>query len=247
MRQPKILYIDIETSLNEVYSFVIGKKIFLHPANIKVERKIICIAWKWGHEKSVHVVKWQKKDKVNLSDPFTDKQLLIQITAVINKADLIIAHNGDKYDIRFINGRLFYHQLPAMYHAKSDDTLKQSRKTFYLNSNTLDYLGAYTKLGRKRKTDIDLWIKTGEGNAKALAYMIQYCKEDVRLCEKIHKRMQPYVQSSINMSLAQGGPKNGCKACGASREFLKPKGFRFNPRSTKHKYVCSICGKWDSF
>jgi len=238
MKKPKILFIDIETSPNIVYTWNIGRKVFLSYESIIQERKIICVAWKWSHSQKVYHASWNK---------FDDKNVLIEVSKAINESNLVVAHNGDKYDIRFINGRLLYHNLPPIDHAKTEDTLKQLRKVFYLNSNKLDYVSQYLNLGKKIKTDFNLWKKVLKGEATALRYMIKYCKEDVRLLERVYNRIAPYVPQVLNKSLVMHESKNGCSSCGAPDWNLKPRGFRYNLKSVKHKYICSKCGKWMSF
>jgi len=238
MKLPKILFIDIETSPNIVYSWTIGRKISLSYENIIEERQIICAAWKWSHHNKVYCADWKNH---------SDKHILPIVSKAINEADLIVAHNGDKYDIRFINGRLLFHDLPPIHHAKTEDTLKQLRKVFYFNSNKLDYISQFLGIGKKIKTNFNLWKEVMKGKTIALRNMIKYCKEDVRLLERLYNKVSAYVPQTLNKSLVQNGTKNGCSACGAGPSSLRPKGFRYNPKSIKQKYQCSICGKWSSF
>lgn len=233
MKKPKILFIDIETSPNLLYSWVIGRKVFLSHENIVKERQIICICWKWNNEKKVHSVDWGLTHN--------DMYLLTEIKSVINSADIIVGHNSDRYDVRFINSRLLYHQLKPMYHESTEDTLKQSKKTFYLNSYKLDYVSEFCGFGKKIKTTFDLWKKVMKGDKKALAEMIRYCKMDVRLTEKVYNRIQPFVPQKVHKGLIMGHGKLSCPACGSAS--LQPKGFRYNVRSIKHKYLCRQCGK----
>jgi hypothetical protein len=55
------LFLDIETSPNQIFSWRVGYKINVDYQNIIKERRIICICWKWENEKQVKFVKWDKK------------------------------------------------------------------------------------------------------------------------------------------------------------------------------------------
>lgn len=230
----KILFIDIETCPNVVLSWAIGHKVSLSYENIIHERRIICACYKWADEKTVHSVDWGKKQD--------DKALLKKISKVIAKADVVIGHNGDRYDIKFINGRLLYHKLPPLGKLNTEDTLSMSRKTFYLNSHRLDYLGEYLGEGRKLDTGgYGLWKAVHlDKCGKSLQKMISYCKKDVILLENVYNRISPYVEHTVNKAIIEGRDKNvACDACG-STEAVKD-GHRYTKSGKYQRYKCSNC------
>lgn len=205
----KILLLDVETSPNIVYSWAVGKKISLTPENIIKERQIICVCYKWLDEKTVQSLDWGKAQ--------SDKPLLKSLSKILNDADVVVAHNGDKYDLKFINGRLAYHDLPPLKPTTSIDTLKQSRRTFFINSHRLDYLGQYLGEGRKLDTGgFKLWKSVVEGDEKALAKMIRYCKQDVKLLEKVYLTIRKYAPQTVHMGVLANKDQMSCKSCGSS-------------------------------
>lgn len=232
--KPNILFIDIETSPNMVFTWRIGNKIRIGHENLVVERKITCIGFKWNHESKVWVY-----DVETLK---SERNLLKAISEQINSADLIVAHNGDNFDLPFINTRLLYYNLPPIKTLSTEDTLQQVRKTFYLNSNKLDYLSQYLGYGKKLKTDFELWRKVYFGDKKALNYMIEYCKKDVVLLEKVYNRIAPYVQQRMNKGLLQHEDKYTCSACGSNK--VTKQGTRTIIAQKKQQWKCSDCGKW---
>ena len=231
----KILFFDIETSPNVVYSWAVGRNISLSPDNIVQERQIICICWKWAGEKTVHSLDCGKKKN--------DKAMLQEFSKVLASADVSIGHNGDRYDVRFINGRLAYHDLPPVGELTTIDTLKQSRKAFFINSHRLDYIGQFLRVGRKLETGgFGLWKDVMAGDDKALAKMIRYCKQDVRLLEDVYDKIKRYSPQRIHMGALEHGSELACKACGSQE--TKWDGYRF---ATKIKYKCrqcNDCGHW---
>ncbi len=88
----KRLFFDIETSPNIVFSWNVGYKLQIGHDNILKERAVICICYKWEGEDTVHSLEWKRGD---------DKSLITKFLKVILKADEVIGHNGDNYDIKW--------------------------------------------------------------------------------------------------------------------------------------------------
>ena len=59
-----------------------------------------------------------------------DKDLVADILAVLEKADVVFAHNGTNYDYPFLRTRAMIHGLPAVQPKKIIDPLPKSRKDF---------------------------------------------------------------------------------------------------------------------
>ena len=61
MEKVKRLFWDIETSPNVGLFWKSGYRITIPPENVLVERAIICIAYKWEGQKTIHYLKWDDK------------------------------------------------------------------------------------------------------------------------------------------------------------------------------------------
>ena len=68
----------------------------------------------------------------------------------LDKADEIIAHNGDRFDIKWIRTRAVYHGLQMKHTYNSIDTLKVAKKYLNLPSNKLAEICSYYGLEAKR-------------------------------------------------------------------------------------------------
>ena len=180
----KRLFFDIEVSPNLVFSWRIGGDIALSHDNIIQERAIICICWKWEGEDTVYAVEWKKGD---------DKDLLLKFAKVANTADEVIGQNSDQFDIKWLRTRCLFHGIDLSPKFNSIDTLKMARAGFKFNCNKLDYLGEFMGLGKKIKTDYDLWKNIVIDNDKvSMEKMVTYCKRDVTLLEDVYCRLQKY-------------------------------------------------------
>ena len=205
----KRLFIDCETSYNIVSSWRIGGKVFLSADNILKERAIICICWKWEGEKTVKFLKWDSKQ--------SDQRIVKVIIPVLNDADEIISHNGDRFDIPWIKTRAAFWGVTTNPHWKTIDTCSFAKKRMYFNSNRLDYLGHYLGLGGKMKTEFNLWKKViGDNDKSALNRMVKYCKRDVVLLENVYHKLSEHMASQTHVGVLRGFSRGTCSYCGSS-------------------------------
>jgi uncharacterized protein YprB with RNaseH-like and TPR domain len=233
----KRLFFDIETSPNVVLSWNVGYKINLSYDNIIKERAIICICYKWEGEDKTYGITWNDGD---------DYELLSKFITIANTADEIVAHNGDNFDIKWLRARAIKHGLIMRPKYDSIDTLKLSRSGFRFNSNRLDYLGKYLGLKGKTETNYDLWKDIIlKNDKKALNLMVDYCKRDVELLEKVHAKLNPYVKHKYNYAVANEKPKCNCPECG-SDNYIKA-GIRVSAAGTRQQKIqCLDCYKFYS-
>lgn len=179
------LFFDIETSPNIVFSWSIGRKINIDYDNIIDERAIICICWKFEDEDKVHHLTWNNGD---------DREMLEKFTKVVDSADIVIGQNSDAFDIKWLRARCVYHGIEISPKFNSIDTMKLAKSGFRFNSNRLDYMGQYLGEGKKIKTEYNLWKEVVLNKDKeALAKMVDYCKQDVKLLERVYNRLKNYV------------------------------------------------------
>lgn len=211
----KRLYFDIETSPNLVFSWNTGYNIKIDYDNIIEERAIICICYKWEGEDKVYSLQWNKGD---------DKQMILDFVKIINSADEIVGHNSDNFDIKWFRTRALWHGVKALPKFKSIDTLKIARSKFRFNSNRLDYISKYLGYGGKIKTEFDLWKKIVLNNDKtAMKYMVDYCKKDVILLEKIHKKLEGFSEPKTNVAVFYNQDKCDCPYCGSVKTHIRKK------------------------
>jgi len=202
----KRLYFDIETSYCVGWFWRTGKQWVNHNQVIE-DKKIICISYKWQYEDSVHTLTWSK-DK-------DDKKMIEKFIRILGEADEIIAHNGDRFDIKEIRTRAIQTGLLMFPKYRTLDTLKKARKYFSFHSNKLDYLGEVLKVGRKLDHEgIELWKKVYAGDEDALNRMVQYCEQDVILLEDVFNVLSPYIDHNTNHAIQLGGHKYDCPNCG---------------------------------
>lgn len=233
--KPKVLFFDIENTPNLAY--VWGK----YEQNVlafKQEWLIMSFSYKWQGEETVKCVAMN-----DFKDTSSDKHVVKALHAILGEADLVVAHNGDEFDIKRARTRFLYHGLPPLPPLASVDTKKMAKKYFNFNGNGLQDLGIYLKLGKKLKNDgFDTWLGCMAGKKSSWNIMKKYNKQDVTLLEKVYDKLRPWMANHPNLS--QLNNRFDCNACGSSR--LQKRGLRVTT-STKHqRHQCQDCGAWMS-
>jgi len=231
----KRLYFDIETSCNVVLSWNVGRKINIDYSNIIKERAIICICYKWEDDSKVYGLTWDENQD--------DKLMLEEFVKIANEADELIGHNGDKFDLTWIRTRCVYHQIPMFPKYVTIDTLKIARSQFRFNSNRLDYIAKYLGIGHKIKTDFKLWKDVFlNKDKKALDYMVKYCKMDVSLLEKVHKKLSVHIAAKTHYGVIFGQDRGTCPECGSDEITIQMR--RTTATGVKKiLYKCKTCFK----
>jgi len=232
----KRLFADIETSPNIGMFWSAGWKLNIGYENIIKERAIICICYKWEHENEWHWLTWNRDQ--------CDRKMLKQFVAIMDEADEIVGHNGDKFDWAWVRTRALYHDIPMKPKYQTIDTLKIARSKFRFNSNRLDYLAKFLGVGQKKETTYGLWKDILLNKCKkSMAYMVDYCGEDVLVLEKVFNKMKNHIEPKLNYAALYESNKTGCPECGS--EDLAANGTRATLTGIiKRQFKCRGCGKY---
>lgn len=234
-KSPRIILFDIETSLIVATTFSLRPDSIPHDGIIQ-DWSILCGAWKELGSQEVHAVQVKK-----VGD---DKQVVKQLRDVLVNADIIVAHNGAKFDIKKLNARLIYHKLPPLPVIPMVDTLKEVRKIAAFTSNRLDYLGKHLLGEGKLHTDSGLWMKVLQGDKQAIVDMVEYNKVDVLLLEKVYLYLRPYMKNHPHVGVILGDKKDeSCSNCGGTQ--FKKRGKRLTATGVlKQEHQCKTCGHY---
>lgn len=237
MNKLKILLFDLETapSLGWVWA-----KYETDVLDFEQEWYLLCFAAKWLDGKMMtHALPDFKGYKPGSEN---DELLVRELWKLFDEADILIAHNGDKFDIRKANARFAYYKLPPPSPYKTVDTLKVARRYFAFTSNKLDDLGKHLGYGRKlTHTGFALWQGCMRGDAKAWKHMIDYNKRDVVLLEEIYLHLRPWIQSHPNVSILSDKP-DGCPNCSSTK--LQSRGKGISKSGVYQRFACQDCGAW---
>lgn len=236
MTPARILLLDLETapSLGWVW-----QKWETNVIDFHTDWYILSIAWKWADERRVHTL--------GLCDfpgfrkrPEDDESLTKVLWNLLNTADIVVAHNGDGFDLPKACTRFISHSLPPPAPYRTVDTLKIARSRFKFDSNKLDDLGRYLKLGRKLPhTGFHLWKGCMSGDAKSWRLMKRYNGQDVVLLEKVYFLLRAWHPT--HPSVAQGAA-GACPKCASLN--VHRRGFSYTTFRRKQRFLCLDCNGW---
>lgn len=240
MKKPKTIYWDIETLPMICTTFSLFPE-RLSPKSILQEGAIICASFKIQGKSKVHAFSLLDDKKAFKEDPFNDYVVLSRIKDFLIKEDpdLLVAHNGDNFDYKWLNARLIKHGLGPLPDFAMDDTLKMARSKFKFHSNKLEHLVKFLGIDHKFETNYDMWLDIIKGKQKAVRDMVKYNIQDTKILEDVHEALLPYCKSKLNLSHFIEG---GCTHCG----YTKFCGHRKTRTGvTVYEYVqCKRCERW---
>src|SRR5210317_96459 len=136
---PRILVWDIENAPIEAYVWDHYDTNVLHTIE---DSYLLCAAYRWYGEDEP--TQWVRKalPKGN------DKALVKEIWHLLDEADYVVAHNGDRFDQKKANARFLKWGLEPPSPYVQIDTLKEAKRHFKLASNKLDEIARFLGVGR---------------------------------------------------------------------------------------------------
>jgi len=212
MDLPNILIFDIETAPMEVYVWGLYKQRISHE-NVIQDWFILSWAAKWLFSSEIMSDVVTPEEAKNCDD----KRIGKSMWDLFESADIVVAHNAWRFDLRKLNSRWILHKQPPPSPYQVIDTLKESRKMAAHSSHRLDYLGQIMHNKSKLDTDYSLWKRCKHGDSDALFYMEKYNKEDVSLLEEVYLSMRGWIKSHPNVGLYMETDEPVCANCGSDK------------------------------
>lgn len=199
---PRVLFLDIETKPAKAYVWQQQENDV--PLDMLIEDGAIlsfCAKWAGDPESKVIYMDQRGKEK-NLMN---DKKLMQELWKLLDEATVVIAHNGNRFDIPKINARFIAHRLGAPSEYKKIDTMLLARANFSFFSNKLAFLsGLFAKKHKKDSHNdfpgFSLWAECLKGNKKAWSAMQRYNIKDVLALEEVFLELAKYVKNNKNVT-----------------------------------------------
>jgi DNA polymerase elongation subunit (family B) len=230
MSKPRILVLDIETRPALGYTFQMYKT-NIAQGQLVEPTSTLCVGMKWLGEKEVECPNVWEHGSEGMARIVHER---------LSEADAVVTYNGDKFDLPKLTDLFIKHDLGLPPPLTSIDLYKTVRNKMGLDFNSLQHVAAYLEVGSKVKHEgFALWRKCVEGDVKAQARMIRYCKGDIRLTERVYKRLRSYIVNHPHLGFVG---KTACGACGShatqSRGYRRTKSFKIQ------RIQCTECGSW---
>jgi hypothetical protein len=234
----KIGLLDIETAPNVGY---VWGKYDQNVIEFVQNWYMLSWSWKWLDDPKVECRALCDYDNYTLD--LTDDQHLVQdLWERFDEADIIVAHNGDAFDIKRSNARFITHSLPPPRPYKTVDTLKVARKHFKFESNKLGDLGQHLDLGTKAANmGFKTWKGCMEGDPQAWKTMKKYNAQDTLLLEQVYLKLRPWATTHPDLNVFGDGELK-CPTCQSGH--IQKRGFSIARTRKYQRLHCQGCGHW---
>lgn len=231
----RILLLDIETAPHIAYVWNawkqnIGQKQWLEKGHV------MSFASKWLGDDEIMYVENRKSN---------DKNIISILYDLLDQADIVVAHNGQRFDLPVILGRGVVHGLtpPSPYFIV--DTFQTARKELRIVSNSLanlcEELGLTQKKDHKKFPGFELWLECLRDNDEAWEEMKDYNIADVISLEELYLRLRPYMKNHPNV--VRSNEEVRCAKCGSAN--IQWRGYYYTRTGICYRrFVCLDCGGW---
>lgn len=212
------------------WKHVIGRRI--HADDVIEWPRTICAAWKFYDEDEVQfAAEWEVGGYAGF---------MARVWEAVDQADALVGHNAASFDGKHLEGGWAMLGMPSPSPYKVIDTLKVARRSFAMESNTLDSLAK--RLGVDAKTDkySPVVAKAAvAGDKAAQEKLAEYNRGDIVASEAVFDRLRPYAKGLPHMGMWVDD-ENACPNCG---ETMKPTGKRVHANVQAYGgMTCPSCG-----
>jgi len=230
MARSKVLIWDLETGGVNAFKADLGF--------------IFNFGYKWLGSDTTHCLKvcdyegwWSPETGV------VDTALIKDAIKIMEQADMLVAHYGDKFDRRFFQGRCVINGIVPPPPTKQRDTWRIARGAFAFSSNRLGNLAKalglkQQKYQKKANEWPGWWIKGMAGHVPSIRAMSKYCKQDVRTLEDVYTKIRIYDNFSHPRLYDS---RENCKLCNGSVTY---RGYYRTIERRYKRYQCEDCGRW---
>ena len=241
MTGPRVLVVDIETF--PILAYVWG----LFKQNISLEQiaedwSLMSFACKWLEQPEIFYL--DNRDRENPKD---DSLLLNALWHILDNTDMVIAHNGLRFDAPKIRARLAIKEFPPLDPIQVIDTLLLNRTAFGFTSQKLQYISSIPTFASSQKDSHNefpgwkLWLGCMAHNIRAWKSCETYNIQDVIANEETYLSMRGWYRGHPNMGIYhkhEDGEHN-CPTCG-STDVIK-KGLARTQVGVYQRYRCNNC------
>lgn len=226
----KVLFIDIETSPDIVYTWGYFK------TNIGIEQVIqtgdmLCFAAKWFHEDEIQFYSIRNDNYLNMIKKARD---------LLDEADVVVHYWGSEFDVKWINRVCLENGLYPPSPFKQIDLKKVVSQNFHYPSKKLQFITKQLGLeGKLEHEGFRLWLGVMEDDDESWAKFEAYNRQDVNLLLEVYEIVLPWIDHPHRWLY---GEHEGCPSCGF--ENLVSAGFAYTRVSKYNQYRCTNCGSF---
>jgi uncharacterized protein YprB with RNaseH-like and TPR domain len=122
-----------------------------------------------------------------------DRELVQAIARELEGYDILVAHNGKRFDLPFLQTRLARWGLPPLPRKKLIDPVLLARNNYRMSSNSLRRLLSMFGLNQKTDVETEIWLRASlDGDREAMNYIVDHCVKDVAMLEQLTDRVKSF-------------------------------------------------------
>ena len=248
--QPKICYLDIEKSFNISGHFGAWSQNLRQEAKFR-ESHILSYCYAFNDDEDIKgsiipakelkddFVKCLVEGKVHTT---VDELLVLELWALFNNSDVIVAYNGRGFDVKEIQARFLMYGLPPTSPVKVIDPLLIVKDKFRLPFKSLKYVAEFLGVTQKlENSGNDLWKKATMGDEEALQEMLDYNKGDITTLREVYKKLQGWGNSGTNLALYNVNHDTLCTNCGSDDISSIEGKYTYTAQRKYSLYRCNSC------
>lgn len=216
-------------------------------SQLRKASRIIGFGYKWrGGGKA----KWVGEYDPSTGELSQHAPMIEALHHLYEQADVVVTYNGNRFDHKHINGEFAVAGMTPPSPVLSLDLFVTVKKQFKFPSNKLAYV-AQRLIGdtKIRNGGHQLWRDCLDHDVDAKTrrdawkLMGDYCKQDVDLLEPLHKRLEPWLPTTINLAvIGTDCDEAACPRCASTD--IKRKGFSYTATRAYQRFRCGSCGGW---
>lgn len=234
----KILILDIETAPNLAYVWRFFKE-NIGPKQVAQNSTLLSYCAKWvGEEQNFYD---------DCREDLDELKLTLGLSALLDQADVVVAHNGVRFDVPKINTACLRNGIAPPSPFKQVDTFQVVKKRFKFESNSLEHVADHLdlplkKLKHKKFPGFELWLECLRGNSEAWEEMKEYNIHDVLVLEQLYLKLLPWIDNHPNHGVIAEEDVPVCPKCGSKH--VQKRGFAHTTTGKYQRFVCNSCGGW---
>lgn len=231
---PRILFFDIETAPTKAW---VWRAYDTNIIDVDQDWYSLSFAYAWGDGPIEFV---SIRDVAFKPWTTNDRNVAKDMWALFDAADIVVAHNGKRFDVRKMNARFIHWGFspPAPY--AIIDTAIVARRYFDNLQNSLKALGKLHSLDLKMENSgFALWLGCMAGDDWAWEEMEEYNRQDIVVLRQLYHKLRPWILNHPNMNF--WNPERGsCPNCGGTH--VTKNGFSRTMVSEFQRWKCQECG-----
>lgn len=232
LTEPRTLYIDVECSPNLAYVWDVWQQ-NVNPQMLLETKEVLCFAYQWKGQTDVFC--WSQ---------FHDGKdsMLGALWNLLDKADIVVDYNGDRYDIPRINTELLLGGFDPPSPYKHIDLFKTVKRKFDFTYMSLDHVcGQLGLINKTQKPGFETWLGCLKDDEESWNNLVTYNMGDIPPLVALHKKLLPWIPSYPNTAL-WGDGKRKCPRCQSTS--IQFRGFAYTGAGKFRQILCNDCGGW---